>query len=428
MVVTLSLKTLYGNKRRYALIALAVALGSALITLLSGAAYGALGAIEAKAARYFAGHVSITGYNWGWAFLSQRAELLENLAGSGLPIRVAAPRTVYYRDSQLLFGGEYVRQRRLVGIEFEREYDELRGLYFSEGALEAMLGPAGQDGILISRPAARLLGARVGDEVTLFLTTDSGQYNTATLVVRGVFEESSLFGYVSYMRNADLNRLLLREPDAATDLALYAQRGVDHRRLAEAVRVYLSASFKVFPPLPSKAELNAALYAGYEGEHLAVLSLDAHLAQIRELLDAFLLLTYFVLGVFAAVVMVGVLNTYRVIVYERTRELGTLRALGLGRLGVVGLLAFEALVLGLAAGLAGLAAGAMGFWALGLLDLSGLPAAGLFTERGRLTFYLDARLVAMNLGLLCLAVLAAALGPALRAGRISPAEAMRDAG
>lgn len=428
MVTFLSVRTLVVQRRRYALIAAAVLLGSALITVLSGAAYGAMATIEAKAARYFAGHVSVTGYTNGWQYLGQRQAALESLASSTLPIRTIAPRTIYYRDANLFFGGETVRQRRLAGIEFELERSELGNLAFSEGSLEAMLGEGGVDGILISRTAARLLGARVGDELNLFLTTDSGQYNTATLVLRGVFDEASLFGYVAYMRNEDLNRLLLREPKAATDLALYAQAGVDYTSLAEAVRLRLGESLKVFPSMPTKAALNEATYAGYEGEHLAVLSLDAHLAQIRDLLDAFLILTYFILAVFAAIVMVGVLNTYRVIVYERTRELGTMRALGLGRPGVVALLLTEAALLGLGAATLGLFLGSLGLRALGLIDLSLVPAAGLFTEQGRLAFYLDGRLAALNVGLMAAAVLAAALGPALRAGRVSPAEAMRDSG
>ncbi|GAB1431790.1 hypothetical protein MASR2M29_04150 [Spirochaetota bacterium] len=429
MYFYLSLRTLYEQKRRYAVIALAILLGSALITILSGLAYGAMDTVKSKAARYFAGQLSITGYTKGDQLLSQKDEVIKSLKASGLPLATIAPRTVNYGDANLFFGGEMIVQRRLIGIEFEQEYKELSSMHFSEGSLDSMLGDSGKKGILISLDVARLLKARVGDEISIFLSADSGQYNTATFTLKGIFEETSLFAYVSYLRNEDLNELLVRDKDSASDIAIYGKRGTNYKKLTEAVRTYLSHSFNVFPPLLNAEALGNAVYrSNYEGEYLAVQSLDAKLASIKNLLDAFLILTYFVLAVFTVIVMVGVLNTYRVIVYERTKEIGTLRALGLGKNGVVMLLAAEAMILGIASGTIGYFCGLLGLGALGYLDLSQFPATGFFTEQGRLALYINFRHALVNLAIMSSVVVMAALGPAIKAGRISPAEAMRDVG
>lgn len=422
----LAIRNLALQRRRYFLIGTAVAAGFALITVISGAAFGAMETVKAKAARYFAGHVSVTGYVNGWPRLDDPGSIEAALRGSSLPIRTIARRTVYYNsDAKLFFGGETVRQRRLVGIDFQTELGELGSLAFSDGSIEGMIGETGRDGILISDSAAKLLGARVGDDVNLYVTTDSGQYNTATLVVRGIFSETSLFGYVAYMRNEDLNALLRRMPGTATDIAVYASSGTDPEDLSIRVRDALVAGFSPYPRLASKEELRAALASGGEGERLAVLSLDAHLAQIKSLLDAFLVVTYFVLVLFVLIVMVGILNTYRVLVYERTKEIGTMRALGMSRSGVSSLFMIEAFCLAAIATSLGLLAGLGALSGLRLVDLSAIPAAGMITDRGRLGFYLAPKIIALNAAIMVAGVVAAASGPARKASMIRPVDALR---
>jgi len=425
-VFLLALRNLLLQRKRYLMIGMAVLTGFALITVISGAAYGAMDTVKAKAARYFSGHVSVTGYINGANGIGDPARVETLLRESALDIRTISRRTAYNRnDASLFFGGETVRQRKLLGVTFDDEKDELADLDFSEGSIDAMLGDGGKDGILISASAAGIMGCRVGDDLNLYLTTDSGQYNTATLIVRGIFSETSLFGYVAYMRNEDLNRLILRAPDAATDLALYADSGVDVGALAEDVRLLLGTEFAVYPTLKTKEDLYAAMAADSAGQKVAVLTLDAHLAQIKSILDAFLIITYFVLALFVLIVMVGILNTYRVIVYERTREIGTMRALGMRRSSVSALFIYEALGLAVLASMGGLVAGFVVLQALRLVNLGTIPAAGMFTDRGHLSFYLAPRVLLLNLAIMVGGVVTAALGPARKASMVNPADAMR---
>jgi len=427
MTFFLAIRNLVLQRKRYAMIGLAVMIGFALITVISGASGGILFTVKDKAARYFAGNVSVTGYSAKNVQGISEPDRLATLLGRDLDdARVISKRTVYYKqDADLFFGGQMIRQRRLVGVEFASERAEFEDLVFAQGGLEAMLGPDGERGILISESAADLLGARLGDDVELFLTTDTGQYNTASLVVRGIFSEASLFGYVSYMRNEDLNRLLGRAPGAATDIAGYARPGVDHVSLAESVHEILSTTANVLPLSANRDDRAASLSEKRTGEALVIMSLDAQLAQIADILDAFMAVSYFVLAIFVAIVMVGILNTYRVIVYERTREIGTMRALGMARGAVIRLFMTEAAALALVSSIAGLALGAVALRLLGLIDLSPVPAAGMFTAEGRLGFYLDPRNALMNIAAMMAAVTAAASGPARAAGAVRPADAMR---
>jgi ABC-type lipoprotein release transport system permease subunit len=404
----------------------AILAGFTLVTIIHSASYGALETVKTKAARYFSGHISITGYDNGKQVLHNPQDILDKLSAADLPIRTLASRTIYYKNNaSLFFAGESIRQRRLIGIDFDREKDELSQLDFLEGSIED-IQINGENGIFISEAAAKILGARTGDDLMLYLTTETGQYNTATLYIRGVFRETSLFGYVAYMRQEDLNRLLVTESTAATDIAVYAEAGVNHDNLLKKIRELLAVDYQVLPFMPNKEALKEQLNNEAGQEYvLAPLTLDAHLDEITAIMDAVLIVTWFVLALFMVIVMIGILNIYRVMVYERTGEIGTLRALGMQKQEVRRMFLFEALLLTLSASFSGFVISFVLMKLIGMINISALPGAGIFTEQGLLKLLINPELVVLTLFLMLGAVLTAALGPANKAAQMTPAEALR---
>ncbi len=406
----------------------AILIGFSLVTFVHSLAYGSLETIKLKAARYFSGHISITGYGWGDKEIPDADELIDQLNNADLPVRTVVPRTVSYKtNASLFFAGNSIRQRRLVGIDFEAEQREFSSFDFLDGSIDAMLDGE-ENGILISEVAAKILGARSGDSLMLYLTTDTGQYNTATLYVKGIFRETSLFGYVAYMRQKDLNRLLVQKPDFATDIAIYTKAGVNNDLVIEDIRNILSENYNVLPRMQSKNELYRQLDSVDWREKrlvLAPLTLEAHLNQIKTIFDAVLIVTWFVLVLFMLIIMVGILNTYRVMVYERTSEIGTLRSLGMQRSQILGMFLLEAFFLDIIASFSGFVISYFLMKFIGIIDISRLPGAGLFTERGHITPHIDPVLVFLTLLLMLSAVLIAAFGPAYKASRMAPAQALR---
>ncbi len=112
---------------------------------------------------------------------------------------------------------------------------------------------------------------------------------------------------------------------------------------------------------------------------------------------------------------VGMMNAMLMSVYERTREIGTLRALGWRRRRVVWMIVREAILLSILGGAAGIAVG------IGLGTLISLePSMGSYLKGSySLTLMLQAMLVALVLGGI------GALYPAWRASNLSPIEALR---
>jgi putative ABC transport system permease protein len=112
---------------------------------------------------------------------------------------------------------------------------------------------------------------------------------------------------------------------------------------------------------------------------------------------------------------VGVLNTMLMSVFERTREIGVLRALGWRRKAILGLIMREAFWLGLLGGVAGIAF-AFGFtYMISLIPLFGSALMPLWEWQ----MFARAIVVALSLGVV------GGLYPAYRATRLLPVEALR---
>jgi len=111
----------------------------------------------------------------------------------------------------------------------------------------------------------------------------------------------------------------------------------------------------------------------------------------------------------------GMMNTMVMSVFERTREIGVLRALGWRRRRVLWMILRESIALSLLGGLFGLVVGVVGIWVLNALPVM----QGFVQARFSLGLFSQAFLTAVILGGL------GGLYPAWRAARLRPVEALR---
>jgi putative ABC transport system permease protein len=111
---------------------------------------------------------------------------------------------------------------------------------------------------------------------------------------------------------------------------------------------------------------------------------------------------------------VGVLNTMLMAVFERTREIGVLRALGWRRLSILGLVLQEAFYLGVLGGITGIGIAFSLVYVAGKIPMIGEAFQPVFT----LEVFARAILVALLLGVI------GGLYPAYRATRLQPVEAL----
>lgn len=271
----------------------------------------------------------------------------------------------------------------------------LEGLVITEGRV-----PEREGEVALDAGTADKAGYAVGDTVTLN-TAGSAAVLEPTLVGVADFREGgSLNGAtLTVFDTATAQRLFLGGQDAYSDLWVTADEGVSQEELRDRVEAELPAGFE------------------------AVTGDEAADEAASDLLEAISFLTTFLL-IFAGIsLVVGaflIVNTFSILVAQRSRELALLRALGASKRQVLGSVQVEALVLGLLGATLGLGLGVL--LAIGLravfaqfgLDLSG--QALVFAPRTFLASYLIGVVVTMS----------AALLPALRTTRIAPVQALRD--
>lgn len=159
-------------------------------------------------------------------------------------------------------------------------------------------------------------------------------------------------------------------------------------------------------------------------EYVAITGAQYTQEQTEAIDEGFLgILQNVILGFAAVAVFVGaftIFNTFTILVGQRTREIGLLRAVGAGRRQILGIVVLEALVTGLVASTLGILAG-YGI-AAGLRELINAFADGGIPEE---RFPLRARTVIASYAVGVLVTLLASLVPAWRASRLSPLEALR---
>ncbi len=413
------------NISRYRVLLSAIILASAVFVFVLGTVNGMTSTLRSKAARYFSGDISVQQFIEGGHSELQEPEkvrlILEQLAP---PNSVVIMRSLHYRQTaEVFFAGQSIRQRRVIGVDWEQERPVLERMSFDDGNV-----PMQADEVLLSSQTAERLGARLGDSVVVRMRTLSGQVNTAVLVVRGIYRESSFFGYSVYMEREHLNRLEGAEPGRVNEAGVFLLgRGLgSQRQLAAQIQQKLAALGATFPVIQNRTQRSRLLAERRPEPHYAVLALDALLAEIKDLLNAIAVVAWLVLILFAGLIVVGVANTYSMIVYERTREIGTLRALGMLKERVLAVLLGESMFLGLLGALLGTLLGVAILQGIKFaFDFSSTSWGALFLQQGHLEWKLT---ITSYVTVLLLAVLAALGGcarAAWKASRLVPVEALR---
>jgi putative ABC transport system permease protein len=129
------------------------------------------------------------------------------------------------------------------------------------------------------------------------------------------------------------------------------------------------------------------------------------------------------------IIQVGVVNTLRMTIKERTREIGTMRAIGMPRRDVHTLFMLETLFLSVAACAVGVALAFAGMAMLGRLtfDLEDNPL-GMLLVNGHPHFLPTLGGTALYVALILAIAAVTAWFPARRAAKLSPSEALRHFG
>jgi ABC-type antimicrobial peptide transport system permease subunit len=233
-----------------------------------------------------------------------------------------------------------------------------------------------------------------------------------------VVNDSTIFGYHKvYVSRTALNNLLEYGPGDCSTIGLF----LDNRGRVEAIRASLSAELskhaQTGPLVFNRDELLRETSVDWKGVKIFTLSLPVYLSEVSDLLNAMNILTYFLYVMMLLIILVSASVTWRLILHERTRELGTMRAIGFYEFDVVQVLALETVELGFISLIAGFLFARLVNFCLGFLSFSWFPSFEIFMRKGRLTALYLPETTLVNTAALFAILLVAVWFPAYHSSR-----------
>ncbi|MFJ3903340.1 ABC transporter permease [Streptomyces sp. NPDC090025] len=277
--------------------------------------------------------------------------------------------------------------------------------------------PRGPTDVMVDRDTADKHGLKLGDTLRTIAVT--GDF---TAKISGIveFKVTNPGATLLFFDTATAQRQLLGSVGVFSQVTADAADGVSDETLKRNVATAL-ATGATAPAATGTPDSAPAATGGYKLQTAAEAA-DAGRADVAGFLDV---MKYAMLGFAGIAFLVGIfliVNTFSMLVAQRTREIGLMRAIGSSRRQINRSVLVEALLLGFVGSAAGVASG-VGL-AVGLMKL--MSSMGMELSTRDLTVAWTTPVVGVVLGVVVTVL--AALVPARRASKVSPMAALREAG
>jgi ABC-type lipoprotein release transport system permease subunit len=390
------------HKRRSIFSAVAMGLGLTLLLMFASFIEGEMRGSMATSIKLDTGHIQIQAQNYDknknslvWENLIANPGQIADQISSTLPVIAATPRLF---ASGVVTQGNASSGVRVVGIDPGSPANEpyKNGLVAGE-----FLKPNDNSGILIGKPLAKQYKLNTGDSINLLVNTSNGDVDQQQFTIRGIYstESSGLDRAVVF--------LTLAKAQAIT------QAG-DHASI-------------IFILLKDKNQTDAVVNA-IQANGLKIVPwtvLNSFIFDFQQYANSFMSFFYLIILAITATVII---NTLIMAVYERTREIGILSAIGMKSRSIMGVFFIESAILAIGGIVIGWILGGMvvaylthyGFY-IGNFGLTG------FTTGDTIHAYLTISAGVTLTTLTFIVALLAAIYPAWLAAKMEPVDALKSA-
>lgn len=400
----LALRNIFRNARRTALTLAAIAFGSAAIILFGGFVHFTYWGVRESAIHSELGHIQLykrgffeRGHMAPFDYLITDVPTITALVESVEHVTIVAPRLGF---SGLISTGDTTTSFFGLGVDPEKEADLSSFVRIVDGK---DLSPRQSKGAILGKGLAAGLGANPGDTLTILSATRHGSINAAEILVRGIFESSTkAFDDRAIKVPFSTVESLLDMEGAVQSLVVVLDK-TEYTSLVHARLLALLAQYQL--------DLEAKTWED--------LALRYH--QVRNLFEKIFRVVTIIVSVIA---VLGIANTMTMAVFERTREVGTLMAIGTKRRGIIALFLTEGLLLGILGGVLGLG---VGIALAKLISIHGIPMAPPpGSTRGYVVrIWVIPEVLGLAFTLSLLTAVLSSFYPAFRASRLKVVEALR---
>ncbi|MFN7132956.1 MAG: ABC transporter permease, partial [Myxococcales bacterium] len=355
-------RNLVQHRKRTVLLGGALAGVTALLVLLLGLSTGIHQSMVRSATTLSAGHLNVGGFYKISA--GQAAPVVTDYRKVVEDVRRVVPDVDYVvtrgRGWAKAVSETGSMQVGIGGIDVEQEPGLREVLQLDAGSLDALKE---RNTILLFAEQAKKLEVKVGDALTISASTMRGINNTVDVRVVAIAKDMGLLsGWSTFMPNESLRELYQFNKDATGALHVMLKDTSNLPLRAAQLRTDLEAAgYRLMPPDPRAffMKFDVVSREDWTGQKLDVTTWEDEVSFLTWTLKSVDYLSVMLIGILMVIVVIGIMNTMWIAIRERTREIGTLRAIGMHRGRVLRMFLCEAGLLGLLGTSVGALAGAL---------------------------------------------------------------------
>jgi ABC-type lipoprotein release transport system permease subunit len=399
-LMKMAFRDLGRNRRRSFFSALAISVGLAILMLIASVLNGEMGSAIEKAILLQSGHIQVRSASYDenksslkWEDLVQDPDQIAAQIGGLAQVKAATPRLY---ASGFVTAGTQSAGAKIFGIVPDSAANDPYRLGVVSGSY---LTADDSSGLLIGQPVADKLHLKAGDAVNLSVNTANGDVAEQTFTVRGIYSTGT-YGF-----------------DSATIFLPLVK--------AQAITQTQNHASTIFVLLKNTADTDKVV-AALKSSNLKVLTwrdLNPLVVDFETMANSYLSIFYLIILAISASVII---NTLIMSVYERTREIGILSAVGMRGGKIMSMFLAESAYLAVGGVLMGILLGILavslfnihGFY-IGKMGLTGFLVTDTIFARLTLTDTIRLSIVTFIVTIL------AGLYPAIMASRMQPVEALR---
>lgn len=398
-LLKMAIRDLGRNRRRSFFSSLALGLGLALMLLMASFINGEINSAMDTTIRLQSGHLQIRSKNYEESKTSLKWEdLVEN--PSQVAAQIASLDPVIAATPRLFASGIASVRDESTGVSVygidplsEANAPYRMGLMNGE-----YLSADDREGVLIGQPLAEKLRVKVGDQIDLSVNTSNGDVDEQLFTIRGIYstQTNGFDSVVVFLPLTKAQAITKTENHASTIFVLLKDKD------------------------QTEAVVSALQASNYEV--LTWTKMNEVIIQTEELANSYMVLFYLIVLAITATVIV---NTLIMAVFERTREIGILSAIGMKSRSIMAMflaessfLAIGGIIIGLILGILAVAYFAkVGFY-IGDMGVTMLFGNNIYAELS-LADAIEITVIAFIITLI------AGIYPALVASRLEPVQALR---
>ncbi|MEN9786128.1 MAG: hypothetical protein RLZZ299_1392 [Pseudomonadota bacterium] len=363
VLVRIALRNILQARRRSALLSLAVGLVTMLLVLLLAISQGIEDNLVRAATTVSAGHVNVAGFFKPTP--GSARPIITNVRELRKVVEENTPGLAYvverHRGWGKIVSDTGSTQAGLSGLTVANEQRFLDTIRlaeereYKEGGRAEVLGDVRKlsesHTIMLFAGQAKRLGVNVGDVITIQTETFGGQTNTLDATVVAIAKDIGLLSsWSAFVPAGDILELYALNEDTSGALWVYLDDIKRSDEVMNHLRDVLAA--KGYPlmehqPQPFFFKFDQVTGEDWTGQRIDVTTWRDEVSFLTYVLTAFNSLSWFLVGILVVIIAVGIMNTMWNAVRERTREIGTMRAIGMSRGRVLVMVVLESALLGL---------------------------------------------------------------------------------